>query len=75
MNSTKTYAPILRFKKSERTALEKLTPETRARLTPILEIVMPSPTRDKDDYKIITKDSRTVLGQKLPTVAEEIGKV
>ncbi|NCU30864.1 hypothetical protein EOL73_03045 [Candidatus Saccharibacteria bacterium] len=70
----KNYVPVLRWKKAERDALAKLDPKVRENITPLFELIMPAPKRDKGDYNKILSDSRTVLQINLPSTIEALNK-
>jgi len=71
MGIVKRYVPILRWKGSEKDALLKLRPLERNAITPLIEFVMPNPKMNKE-RSIILKDSRAVLVDSLPSVAQDI---
>ena len=68
------YVPILRWKKAEKDALAALAPEVRKQVAPLFEFIMPSPVRDKEEFKKIVIDSRTVFTNRLPSTIKEINK-
>lgn len=68
------YIPVLRLKQAERDALCKVEPTIRKHITPLFELIMPSPKRDKDDYKKVLADSKTMLLDRLPKYAADINK-
>lgn len=68
------YVPILRWKKAEKDALEKLELNIRKQVTPLFEFIMPSPVRDKNEFKKIVVDSRTVFTNRLPNTIKDINK-
>ena len=43
MSNYKQYIPILKWKPAERVALEKLNIEEKKYITPLIQLVMPSP--------------------------------
>lgn len=69
-----TYVPILRWKKAEKDALAALNPKIRKQITPLFEFIMPSPVRDKNEFKKIVIDSRTVFTNRLPSTIVDINK-
>ncbi len=74
MVTIKSYIPILRWKKAERDALATLDTKVRGNITPLFELIMPAPKRDKGDYNKILSDSKTVLQNVLPSTVEELNK-
>lgn len=74
MITIKNYIPVLRWKKAERDALATLDVEIRDNITPLFELIMPAPKRDKGDYNKILSDSKTVLQNNLPSTIEELNK-
>jgi len=70
----RTYVPILRWKKAERDALATLEPKIRKQITPLFEFIMPSPLRDKNEFKRIAVDSRTLFTNRLPKTIGDINK-
>jgi hypothetical protein len=74
MPNIENYVPVLRFKQAEREALTKTAPTIRERITPLFEFIMPNPKRDKDDYKIVLADSKTMLLSRLPKFIKDINK-
>ena len=45
----KHYIPVLRWKAAEKDALKNLSEKSRERVTPLLEIIMPSPKNFWDE--------------------------
>lgn len=74
MVTIKNYIPVLRWKKAERDALAALDIEIRENITPLFELIMPAPKRDKGDYNMILSDSKAVLQNNLPSTIEELNK-
>lgn len=74
MADISSYVPVLRWKQAERDALSKITPSVRESITPLFEFIMPSPKKDKNDYKNVLADSKTVLLSKLPKFIDDINK-
>ena len=71
----KNYIPILRWKKAERDALAELDTKIRKNITPLFELIMPAPKRDKGDYNKILSDSKAVLQNNvLPSTIDELNK-
>jgi len=60
MVTIKNYIPVLRWKKAERDALAGLDVKIRENITPLFELIMPAPKRDKGDYNKILSDSKAV---------------
>ena len=69
------YIPILRWKAAEREALQNLTPEQKASITPLIEIIMPRPktykkgSREKTPEELLAEsiDSLRSALPKIPT--------
>lgn len=58
------YVPILRWRASEMTALEKLYPKDRELIMPLIEFIMPPPKVDKmDRHKILENSKSKFIGQ------------
>jgi hypothetical protein len=74
MITIKNYVPVLRWKKAERDALATLDVKIRENITPLFELIMPAPKRDKGDYNKILSDSKVVLQNNLPSTIEELNK-
>jgi hypothetical protein len=74
MTSIQNYVPILRWKQAERDALAKIAPTVRESITPLFELIMPAPKREKGDYKTVLADSKTVLTARLEKTIEDINK-
>lgn len=74
MVTIKDYIPVLRWKKAERDALAKLDVKIREKITPLFELIMPAPKRDKGDYNRILSDSKAVLQNNLPSTIDELNK-
>lgn len=74
MVTIKNYIPVLRWKKAERDALAGLDVKIRENITPLFELIMPAPKRDKGDYNKILSDSKAVLQNNLPSTVEELSK-
>ncbi|OGZ69167.1 MAG: hypothetical protein A3C50_02030 [Candidatus Staskawiczbacteria bacterium RIFCSPHIGHO2_02_FULL_43_16] len=68
------YVPILRWRLAEMTALEKLFPSDREKVTPLVEFIMPAPTTDAKDRRKITENSRDKFLRRLPDVAKNLLK-
>lgn len=68
------YVPILRWRPAEMTALEKLFPLDREKVTPLVEFIMPAPTTDAKDRRKITESSRDKFLRRLPDVAKNLLK-
>jgi hypothetical protein len=74
MIEIKPYVPILRWRPAELTAVEKLFPDDRNKITPLIEFIMPPPKLDKHDYKKVLEDSRSIFLSKLHLVPQLINK-
>lgn len=75
MIKIKPYIPILRWRSAEIKALEKLFPQDRENVTPLIEFVMPAPSTKKQDDKIITtKTSKEKFSETLSDVANDLLK-
>ncbi len=75
MTTIKSYIPILRWRPAEIKALEKLFPQDREKVTPLIEFVMPAPSiTRKDDKIIVTKTRKEKFLEALPEVAENLLK-
>lgn len=74
MTPIKSYVPIVRWKSAEKQALERLYQKDHDKITPIIELIMPPPKTDKNDYKKILEDSKSKFLKNLPNIAEEISK-
>lgn len=75
MATIKTYIPILRWRLAERKALEKLFPQDRENVTPLIEFVTPAPSTKKQNGKtIITKTSKEKFLEALPNVPKDLLK-
>ncbi|MDY6794815.1 MAG: beta family protein [Actinomycetota bacterium] len=74
MVTIKNYIPVLRWKKAERDALATLDVRIRENITPLFELIMPAPKRDKDDYNKILSDSKAVFKNNLPSTVGELNK-
>lgn len=68
------YVPILRWRRAEMTALEKLFPLDREKVTPLVEFIMPAPTTDAKDRRKVTENSRDKFLRRLPDVAKNLLK-
>lgn len=69
----KPYIPILRWRPAEMAALEKLSPDKKENITPLIEFVMPAPSIDKESRKI-TKDPKEKFLQELPDIPKKLLK-
>ncbi len=75
MATIKPYIPILRWRPAEIKALEKLFPQDRGNITPLIEFVMPAPSiTRKGDKIIITKTRKEKFLEELPDVAKNLLK-
>lgn len=74
MPTIKKYVPILRWRLAELSAVEKLYPKDRENITPLIELVMPAPTTDKEDYKKVIKDPKTKFLSNLGGISQQILK-
>ncbi len=79
MFNSQHYVPVLRWKAAEKEALEKLSTEQKAFLTPVVEIIMPQlPSPKKGEREKTTEEmlmkSIEILKSKLPRIPEEIQK-
>lgn len=74
MSVIEKYVPVLRLKQAERDALCTTEPSIRQHITPLFELIMPAPKRDKNDYKTVLADSKTMLFSRLPKFAQDINK-
>ena len=77
MSNYKHYIPILKWKPAERVALEKLNIEEKKYITPLIQLVMPSPKILKKGEKEKTHDEQLEeiivnFKSKIPNVPEEI---
>lgn len=77
MSNYKHYIPILKWKPAERVALEKLSVEEKKYVTPLIQLVMPSPKTPKKGEKEKTRDEQweeiiMSFKLKIPKVPEEI---
>ena len=69
----KPYVPILRWRPAEIAAVEKLFPEDRDKITPLIEFIMPAPSLDKDTREI-KKTPKAKFLEALPAVAKGLLK-
>ncbi len=69
----KPYIPILRWRPAELAALEKLFPQDKEGITPLIEFVMPAPSIDKESRKI-TKTPKERFLQALPDIPRTLLK-
>src|SRR3989344_1205570 len=75
MATIKPYIPILRWRPAEIKALEKLFPQDREKIPPLIEFVMPAPSVTRQDDKIIiTKTRKEKFLEDLPDVAKKLLK-
>jgi len=72
-NIIKPYIPILRWRPAEMAALERLFPNDRANVTPLIEFIMPAPSIDKKSRKVIKTPKEKFL-ETLPNVAKGLLK-
>lgn len=74
----KHYIPVLRWKAAEKDALKNLSEKSRERVTPLLEIIMPSPKNFRDENnnfkptEVLLKESISKLKSNLLKTSEEI---
>lgn len=68
------YVPILRWRPAELTALQKLHPSDRQKMTPLVELIMPNPTTDKKDRHQIVETPKDKFLRKLPEVGNGLLK-
>lgn len=71
MVTINSYVPIVRWRPAERRAIEKLYPEDRSGITPLIEFIMPPPKTDENDYKKILEDSKGKFLRNLSGIAKE----
>src|SRR3989344_1558075 len=71
---TKSYVPILRSRLAEMTALEKLFPDDRQKVTPLVEFIMPAPTTDPNDRRKVIEKPREKFLRRLPETAKKLLK-
>ncbi|KKR88230.1 MAG: hypothetical protein UU37_C0008G0006 [Candidatus Gottesmanbacteria bacterium GW2011_GWA2_41_12] len=71
---TKSYVPILRWRLAEMTALEKLFPDDRQKVTPLVEFIMPAPTTDPNDRRKVIEKPREKFLRRLPETAKKLLK-
>lgn len=69
----KSYIPILRWRPAEITALGKLFPQDKEKITPLIEFVMPAPSIDRKSRKT-TKTPKEKFSQALSNVTENLLK-
>ncbi|TSD06297.1 MAG: hypothetical protein Greene07147_156 [Parcubacteria group bacterium Greene0714_7] len=69
----KPYVPILRWRPAEMAALERLFPDDRENVTPLIEFIMPGPSIDKETRKV-TKTPRDKFLEILPNVTKDLLK-
>lgn len=55
------YVPILKVKQGEKDALMQLAPEVRARLTPLLEIIVRNTNKDPEEIKTVDEHLNTTF--------------
>jgi hypothetical protein len=74
MTTIKPYVPILRWRPAERKALEQLYAEDKKSITPLIEFVMPAPSKKtlKSGEKVITKTPKEKFLDALPSVAQNL---
>lgn len=77
MNNYKHYIPILKWKPAEQLALEKLSIKEKKFISPLIQLVMPSPKTPKKNEKEKTYDEqlKEVINSfelKIPKIPEEI---
>lgn len=71
MTTVKPYIPILRWRPAEIKALEKLSPQDRENVTPLIEFIMPAPSIDKETRKV-TKSPKEKFLEALPEVTKSM---
>lgn len=71
MTVIKPYVPILRWRPAEIAAMEKLFPEDREQITPLIEFIMPAPSLDKESREITRTPKEKFLAA-LPKVGQEL---
>jgi hypothetical protein len=62
----------LRWRAAELTALNKLDPSDRQKMTPLVEFIMPAPTTDKKDRRKITETTKAKFLRKLPEIGIDL---
>lgn len=72
-NIIKPYVPILRWRPAEIAAVEKLFPEDRDKITPLIEFIMPAPSIDRETREV-KKTPKEKFLEKLPSVATSLLK-
>ncbi|MFA7400337.1 MAG: beta family protein [Sideroxydans sp.] len=72
-NIIQPYIPILRWRPAEMAALERLFPNDRSKVTPLIEFIMPAPSIDKKNRKVIKTPKEKFL-ETLPDVAKGLLK-
>ncbi len=73
-NIIKPYVPVLRWRAAEMAAMEKLLPNDRSNVTPLIEFIMPAPSVDKKNRKKILKTPKEKFLETLPNVAKDLSK-
>lgn len=73
MTIIKPYIPILRWKPAEMAAMEKLFPQDRENVTPLIEFIMPAPSIDKESRRV-TKTPREKFLEALPNITKNLVK-
>lgn len=75
MTTIKPYIPILRLRAAEMKALEKLLPQDRNNVTPLIELVMPAPSISRQDNKaVVIKTPKEKFLETLPEIADNLLK-
>ena len=73
MATVKPYIPILRWRPAEMKALEKLFPQDRESVTPLIEFIMPAPSIDKETRKV-TRSPKEKFLEALPDITKDLMK-
>lgn len=68
------YIPILKWKRAEQSALESLTLDGKKNITPLIQFVMPKPSKNTKDTKKQFNEVVESFQQKIPKIPEEILK-
>lgn len=71
---TQSYVPILRSRLAEMTALEKLLPDDRKNVTPLVEFIMPAPTTDPNDRRKVIEKPREKFLRRMSGIAKNLLK-
>jgi len=72
-NIIKPYVPILRWRPAEIAAVEKLFPEDRDKITPLIEFIMPAPSIDRETREV-KKTPKDKFLEALPNVTTSLLK-